>query len=213
MMLLSLIKKDFLIVKKHVFMLLAFAVLIPPFMFWWLPEFTGALGFMLSVVMSVFMLLQYVAIKEYQYPKAVTLLCATPFPRSMIVLSKYIFCMAGYVVCCIVYGIETFVIPGLGVLDIKLFAVMFFATSVYIGVYLPVQYKLGFDKTKYIFTVVCVTAPMTLPQLLRMLRQNAALLITLSSQLVCGGIMLISLAVLVISAALSIRIYDKTDLT
>lgn len=211
-MLYSLIKKDFLIVKKHVLMLLAFAVFIPPFMFWRLPEFTGTLGFMLAVVMSVFMLLQYISIKEYQYPKAAALLCATPFPRSMIVLSKYVFCMAGYVVCCIVYGIETFVIPGLGALNLKLFAIMFFATSIYIGVYLPVQYKLGFDKTKYIFTVICVTSPMTLPLLIRTVRRNADFFSTFSSYYVYGGIILISFVVLVISASLSIKIYDKADL-
>ena len=211
-MLLSLMKKDFLIVKKYALVTFVFAVLIPPFMFWRLPEFAGTLGFMLSVVFSVFMLQQYVSIKEYQFPKAATLLCATPFPRNMIVLSKYIFCMVSYVVCCIVYGIETSVFPGLGVLDIKLFAIMFFATSVYIGVYLPLEYKLGYGKAKYVFTAVCVTSPITLPPLIRMVRRNADFFSSFSPHFVYGSSILIGLVILVISAALSIQIYDKTDL-
>ena len=104
-MLFSLIKKDFLIVKKYVRIMLAVIALIPPVMRWRTPEFTGVFGFILSVIFSVFMLLQYVSLKEYQFPKAATLLCATPFSRKMMVLSKYIFCMAIYAICCIVFGL------------------------------------------------------------------------------------------------------------
>ena len=49
MMLFHLIKKDVLIVKKYVLIMLAAAVLIPPFMLWRAPQYTGVLGFMLSV--------------------------------------------------------------------------------------------------------------------------------------------------------------------
>ena len=110
-MVLSLLKKDFLIVKKYVLIMFFFIILIPPVMRWRTPEFTGILGFILSVIFSVFMLLQYVSLKEYQFPKAATLLCATPFSRKAMVLSKYIFCMAIYVICCIVYEVETLLIP------------------------------------------------------------------------------------------------------
>ena len=165
MMLFHLIKKDVLIVKKYVLIMLAAAVLIPPFMLWRAPQYTGVLGFMLSVIFCVFMLLQYVSLKEYQFPKAATLLCAAPYSRRMIVLSKYIFCMATYVVCCLIYGIETLVIPGLGSCDIKLFVLMLFITSVFIGVYLPVQYKLGhlsmiFDAKWQNFCVRKIPMPM-----------------------------------------------------
>ena len=119
MTLFHLIKKDVLIVKKYVLIMLAAAVLIPPFMLWRAPQYTGILGFMLSVIFCVFMLLQYVSLKEYQFPKATTLLCATPYSRRMIVLSKYIFCMVTYMACCVIYGIETFIVPGLGSCDIK----------------------------------------------------------------------------------------------
>lgn len=88
-MLFSLLKKDVLIVKKYVLIMIVAAALIPPIMRWRTPEFTGVFGFILSVIFSVFMLLQYVSLKEYQFPKAATLLCATPFSRKATVLSKY----------------------------------------------------------------------------------------------------------------------------
>ena len=112
MMLFSLVKKDFLIVKKFFLLILMGAVIIPPFMLWQVPELASVLRFMFSVVFAVFMLLQYLSIKEYQSPKAATLLCATPFPRKMMVLSKYIFCMTVYIISSGIFGIETFIIPG-----------------------------------------------------------------------------------------------------
>ena len=87
-MLFALLKKDFLIVKKYVLIMLVVIALIPPVMRWRTPEFTGVFGFILSVIFGVFMLLQYVSLKEYQFPKAATLLCATPFSRKAIVSSK-----------------------------------------------------------------------------------------------------------------------------
>lgn len=66
-MLFHLIKKDFLIVKKYVLIVLVASILIPPVMRWRTPEFAGTFGFILSVIFSVFMLLQYVSLKEYQF--------------------------------------------------------------------------------------------------------------------------------------------------
>lgn len=212
MMLFHLIKKDVLIVKKYVLIMLAAAVLIPPFMLWRTPQYTGVLGFMLSVIFCVFMLLQYVSLKEYQFPKAATLLCAAPYLRRMIVLSKYIFCMATYVVCCLIYGIETLVIPGLGSCDIKLFVLMLFITSVFIGVYLPVQYKLGYEKTKFAFVVVIMASPFILPYLMKMENVNLDFLSLFSPILGYGGIILLSLGILVVSIFLSMRFYSSVDL-
>lgn len=212
MMLIHLIKKDVLIVKKYVLIMLVAAVLIPPVMLWRSPQYTGVLGFMLSVIFCVFMLLQYVSLKEYQSPKAATLLCATPYSRRMIVLSKYIFCMAIYVVCCLIYGIETLVLPGLGSCDIKIFVFMLFITSVFIGVYLPVQYKLGYEKTKLAFVVVIMASPLILPLLMKMENVNLDFLSRLSPILAYGGITLLSLGILIVSTFLSMRFYSNVDL-
>ena len=212
MMLFNLIKKDILIVKKYVLIMLVAAVLIPPFMLLRAPEYTGVLGFMLSVIFCVFMLLQYVSLKEYQFPKAATLLCATPFSRNMIVLSKYIFCIAVFIACCIIYAIETLVIPGLGTVDMTLFLLMFLVTSVFIGVYLPVQYKLDYEKTKFAFLVVIMASPFILPQLMKMENVNLNFLSMFSPILICGSVLLFSCVVLIVSVILSMKFYSATDL-
>ena len=43
MMLLHLIKKDALIIKKYVLIMTAAAVILPPFMLWRAPQYTGVL--------------------------------------------------------------------------------------------------------------------------------------------------------------------------
>lgn len=69
MMLWYLLKKDILIIKKYVLIMLAAAVLIPPFMLWRVPEYAGILGFMLSVIFCVLILLQYISLKRISISK------------------------------------------------------------------------------------------------------------------------------------------------
>lgn len=212
MMLFHLIKKDILIVKKYLLIMLAVAVLIPPFMLWRVPEYAGVLGFTFSVIFCVFMLLQYVLLKEYQFPKAAALLCATPFSRKILVLSKYIFCIAVYGACCILYVIEAFVIPGLSAVDVTLFLLMFLMTSVFTGVYLPVQYKLGYEKTKFAFIVVIMGPSFIFPQLIKMENVNLNFLSLFPPFLVYGSIFLFSCVILTVSIILSMKFYCETDL-
>lgn len=212
MMIFNLIKKDILIVKKYVLIMFAAAVFIPPFMLWRAPEYTGIFGFILSTIFCVLMLLQYVLLKEYQFPKAATLLCAAPFSRKMMVLSKYIFCMAIYVACCVIYAIETILIPALGTVNIMIFFLMLFVISAFIGIYLPVQYKIGYEKTKFAFVVVIMASPFILPQLMKMGNANLNFFSEVSPLLVCGRALVLSLIILIVSVVLSMKFYSETDL-
>ena len=81
--------------------------LLPVFLLSRLPEFAGPLTFFISVVYSIFLLLQYVFLKEYQSPKASLLLCASPYPRRLMVLGKYGFCLVLYAASSLIYWINT----------------------------------------------------------------------------------------------------------
>lgn len=212
MMIFNLLKKDVLIIKKYVLIMLAAAIIIPPFILWRVPEFTGKLGFILSEIFCVLMLVQYVSLKEYQSPKAATLLCTTPFSRKMMVLSRYIFCIAVYAACCIIYAVETLIIPGLGTADTMMYFLMFFVIAVFISIYLPIQYKLGYEKTRFVCSAVMVASPFLLPYFMKMGSLNLDFLSALSPILVCCCILLISCAVLAASAALSVKFYNETEL-
>lgn len=211
-MLIHLVKKEFLIVKSYLLIMLAAAVAIPPVMLWKAPEYGGAMGFILSVIFAVFMLLQYVSLKEYQCPKASALLCAAPFPRRLLVLSKYIFCMLVYAACCLIFGIETMAVPQLGSLRPGALALMFLITALAVGLYLPAQYKLGYEKTKFAFMVVIMASPVLTAALLKTQGQRLDALLAAPPVFVYGGMFLAGALVLILSACLSVRIYEKADL-
>lgn len=92
-MLFHLVKKDFLIVKKYVLIMLVAAIAIPPIMLWRAPEYGGVMGFILSVIFAVFMLLQYVSLKEYQCPKRPP--CCAPLHTP----GGFLFCQNTFSVC------------------------------------------------------------------------------------------------------------------
>lgn len=83
MMLFALLKKDFLIVKKYVLIMLVVIALIPPVMRWRTPEFTGVFGFILSVIFGIFILLQYCIPKRVSISKSCDItMCHTIFTES-----------------------------------------------------------------------------------------------------------------------------------
>lgn len=213
-MLISLVKKDFLIVKKYVGIMLIVSFLIPPVMLWRMPEAAGAMGFTLTVIFSIFMLTQYVSLKEYQYPKATTLLCASPYPRKMIVISKYCFCLIIYAVCCLVFGIDTIIFPKLGTLDIKMAAIAFLVITIPLSFYFPALYKLGYEKTKFVFVIIIMASPVLFAFLFK--PKNAMgfhFLDTISTTTVAILSVVIGLVTFSVSAILSIRYFEKSDLT
>ena len=213
-MLFSLVKKDFLIVKKYAGIMLLASFLIPPVMLWRAPEATGAMGFTLAVIFSIFMLTQYVALKEYQYPKATTLLCALPYPRKMIVLSKYCFCLIIYGVCCLVFGIDTLLFPRLGAFDIRMAVIIFLIISLLLYFYFPALYRLGYERTKFVFVIIIMASPVLFGFLFK--PENAIrfeFLDTVSTTAIIVLGVMVSLAAFSISAAVSIRFFEKSDLT
>lgn len=213
-MLFSLIKKDFLIVKKYVGIMLIASFLIPPFMVWRTPEAAGAMGFTLTVIFSIFMLTQYVSLKEHQYPKATTLLCATPYPRRLIVLSKYCFCLIIYVACCLIFEIDTLIFPKLGAFNVKMAVITLLAIVIFLSVYFPALYKLGYEKTKFIFVIIIMASPILFAFLFK--SDNTMkfdFLDTISTTQISILGIIVSILVFSISAALSIKFFEKRDLT
>lgn len=211
-MLFKLLKKDFLIVKKYVFIMSAAVVIIPLFMLWQAPEHPRGEGFTLAIIFPVYMLLQYLSLKEYQFPKAATLLCSMPFSRKMMVVSKYIFCVLMYVICCIIYGLVTLFVPSLGEISLEIYMLVFFVLSVVIGIYLPVQYKLGYEKAKIAYFIVIITSPVLVAYLFNIEDFSLDNFSKLPSLVIYGGLVVLGFVILTISALLSVKIYDNAEL-
>lgn len=212
-MLFQLVKKDFLLAKKYVLIMITVCIIVPPFLILRFPEYAGIVGFVLITVYSVFMLLQYVSLKETQFPKASAFLCALPYPRKDVVLSRYIFCLIIYLACCLVFGIETLVFPQLGTFEFTMPVMLFLVISLVLSIYLPVHYKLGVEKTKIFFIIIIMTSSFAFPQFVKMASGiNLSFLDMFNPAILLGSAILFSIIILAVSAMISMQIYKKADL-
>jgi ABC-2 type transport system permease protein len=213
MMLFQLVKKDFLLVKKYVLIMMGLCIILPPFLISSIPEYAGVMGFVLIAIYSVFMLLQYVILKETQSPKASALLCALPYSRKDFVLSKYVFCLIIYLACCLFFGFETLVFPQLGSLGVTMPVMLFLVISLILSVYLPVHYKLGCDKTKILFAIVIMAFSFVFPQIIKIKSSlSINFLLLLNPAILIGGAIILSIIILMVSVTISMKIYKKVDL-
>lgn len=211
-MLINLVKKDILLVKKYIPITMIIPIAIPLLIMWRSPEFLGFVAFLTSTIFVEFMMFQYVSMAEVKYPKANALLCATPYPRRAIVVARYIFLLLIFVYCVLAYNILALILHQIMFLSLSnILTVLLILTTIF-GVYTPIQYKLGFEKTKYFFNIVIVATPFLLPRL-----TNLGILVDsnwLSSvSLFVWILIMIAMIILVFSVSMiaSIKIYRKKE--
>lgn len=89
---------------------------------------------------------------------------------------------------------------------------MFLVTAIIVGLYLPIQVKFGYEKTKFVYVVVIMASPVLTAALLKTDGMAFDALQTASPALACGGMILAGMILLIVSACLSVSFYEKTDL-
>lgn len=213
-MLIQLIKKDFLLNWKYILLMAALCCIYPAFLFQKLADtvsYAGLLGFILmSFFVVLFSLLQTFQ-KESMYPKVSTWLCALPYSRRELVLAKYIFFLTMYAVCCLIYWLQTLVVPELGHFGFSEVISVFSGLALLLGIYLPFQYRFGYDFTKYFFIFSILGISFVLPLFIRYLPPEFLTFEPDQGTLVL--LLLFSSALLAASVAASIYFYNKASLT
>ncbi|MCP1312665.1 ABC-2 transporter permease [Paenibacillus tyrfis] len=215
-MLFHLVKKDFLLAKKYWIIMLLAAMVLPVFMHTKLDFIAGEfLPFFLSTLYIVFLLYSTVSMMEYKY-KGSSLLCATPYTRKTIVMSKYFFVVAIFIGCCSLYTIAALISPvKVGLLDLSEVGRTFLLLSIIFGVMIPVQYRFGYEKSRYIFFFLIFLTPFVLPNIMKLLQQNGAVFpASLPFSLFVLDVLFVLLAFVIggISMVLSIRIFSNKNL-
>lgn len=212
-MLLHLVKKDILLVKKYFLFTMLVVVAIPLFIMSRIPEFLGFNAFLISVIFAEFMLYQYVSMAEMKYPKATALLCGTPYPRSMLVKARYAFLLLIFAYCYVAYTVLALFVPKVEYLTPLSILTSLLILTILFGIYTPIQYKLGYEKTKYFFSIVIVATPFILPELsnvdIKLNFSELSAMPLLAKYLI---LIVAVIAILCISLIVSIKIYSKKDL-
>jgi len=172
-MLLHLVKKDFLLIKKYWFLLSVlpfvsiFLVMMQASHLAQVSQSLGLIAFVLSVIFTVFMLYQYVLMAEMKYPKAEALLCSTPYSRCTLVKARYAFLLLIFAYCCVAYNILALLFAKMEFLTPFSYLIVLLILVILFGVYTPIQYKLGFEKTKYFFMILIMGSPFVLTLLIK----------------------------------------------
>lgn len=215
-MLISLVKKDFILVKKELLILFIAAVGVPVYVTIQLGPSAGkAVGFFISALFIEYLLFSSVSTSEFKY-KGSSLLCATPYARDTMVKAKYLFLMINFACVFIIYvGTALLTNIGMTLLNIYDFGICFLLIAAFFGIVIPFQYKFGFQKTKYITLFIVFITPFSVPFLVKWIHENNInLSFSFPFSKMILGLMLCLLALLIgyISMIISINIYSKKNL-
>ena len=161
-MFIYLIKKDLLLVKKHLLYIFAIAIIIPVFYSWRAPALLGFFSILSSVLLVEVLLIGNVLTEEEKYPKAEMLLCVSPYTRKTMIFEKYILIFAVFICCCIIYNFLALFLNNMKLLNFNQVINILFINSVIFSFFMPLQYKMGIQKTKMILSLGAFGIPLIL---------------------------------------------------
>lgn len=215
-MIFNLVKKDFLLIKNYLLVLITFTIFTPVLLASKtnIPE-SGFLGFFASLMVLEYMLFSSISISEDKY-KGAALLCTTPYTRSSLIKSKYIFIFIIFIFICLIYTITSFLSPiEIEYLSILNMGFAFFIVSIYFSLIIPIQYKFGYEKTRYISSMTIMIFPFILPKVIDWL-EYTDILVFIETKIPSILIILIcyfsAILIAFFSMILSVKIYSKQDL-
>lgn len=215
MRVIALMKKDIFLVKKYLLVILAISIVFPVFIFYNAESIMGFAAFMLTVMFAAYMALQSVSLAETKYPKAEALLCSSPYTRKYMVIARYLFFILVFVATTVVYELVVIFLPGAATLSLFDIALTLLIGSMLLGICLPLQYKLGYEKMKYVLMVVIMLTPFLLPHIVEWVATSnldISFLDSISSTMKTVLCFALSIVINVVSISTSIHIYNGKEL-
>lgn len=214
-MLLSLIKKDFLLVKKYLLLFIIFVGGAPIFLNIRSGNSVGILGFYVTIIVLEYTLNTMIWQLEDKY-KGSILLCTTPYTRKALVEAKYLLVFIIFICNCISYAIAEFVVPANAIkINISQIGISLLIVATFFDITIPALYKFGFTKLRNIMVMVIFIVPFISGYIAKALQSNTIdfQYITSLPKLVQNlGPYALTLIITLISMTLSINIYSKKDL-
>lgn len=211
-MLLNLVKKDFLLIKRSTIIMMFAVVAVALYLVWRAPELSGFPSFFLMTLYMEIILCQSVSVVEAKYPKAGTLLCAAPYSRGVVVKAKYVFTLFIFAYCFIAYSLVALFIPAAGSPDLTATLTAFLLIMLICGIYMPLEFKFGYEKTRVAFMIILFGITFALPMLNVHISLDLRWLAAIPAAVQYLVLGLAGVAILFVSMAASIRIYAKKEL-
>lgn len=216
-MLFHLVKKDLILAKKYLLVMLIFAVVAPIFFYSKLRFSNGSFAsFLITVLFMEYILFNMVSMQEDKYGGS-ALLCTTPYTRNGVIKAKYLYVLVIFIGCFLLYNLATAIGSSIGLARLNIYSVgiALLIISVFFGILIPIQTKFGYEKTKYIFFILIFLTPFILPAIIEWYQStnfNINFSLSLPQTVKVWMPFVISILIGLISMFISIRIFSKKNL-
>lgn len=214
-MLFHLIKKDLLLMKKYILFMLALTIILPLFVVWRLPSYASFAGFILCSVYVEFMFFMLLCQKEAVYPKAEAVLCISPYKRESLVHGKYTLFVLIFIYCFIIYELEAVIFPVLCT-PFSYLSLIFLINALFFSIYIPFQYKFGFERCKFGFMIILLATSFLFPTIMKTIIEQKPVdfdkISSLPAPLIIIGLLCAGIAALTVSMRISVRIFKSKAL-
>lgn len=212
---LSLVKKDFIIVKKLTFMTMGIIVLIPLVVSLIAPTISGIFTLLFMVLIGTLMLLQAISSEEEKYPKAAALICSAPYSRNSYVIAKYLVFIITFAYYYIVDTLVKVILNQGALLDISSVLLVLLSGIIVFCIYMPVDFKYGAVKARYLFAAFVIMfsmGPVVIPKLFPNITLDLSFLEKLPSVAMPVILGAASVIIFVASLTISIKIFSNKEL-
>ena len=174
----------------------------------------GMISLLMAVLISSVAFNLAISEKENQYPKATALLSSTPYTKGKVIVSKYTLYFIIYIVCFIAYLVEMQFVPELKLDNFtRTAALVFLIQALGMGIFLPIQYKFGYEKTKFISFVLLVLSPVIIEATKRISFSSKIVSLMQSNSVIAVAILYgCGILIWLVSFVISNKIFAKKDL-
>jgi ABC-2 type transport system permease protein len=216
-LLLHLVKKDLILAKKYLLVMLIFAIVAPIFINSKLGLSNGSfISFLTTVLFVEYILFNMISFQEDKY-KGAALLCTTPYTRNGVIKAKYVFILVIFIACFLLYNLAAAIGASYGLTRLSIYSVgvALLIISIFFGLLIPVQTKFGYEKTKYIFFITVFLTPFILPTIIEWYQSidiNINFNLPIPQSIKDWIPFAIAVLMGLISMIISIRIYSRKNL-
>lgn len=165
-MIINLIRKDMILIRKYIYIMIACAIIAPSLLYKNAKvsaEMQGYMGitiFFIVLFITVLFLSNSVSMAEEKYKKGCIYLCTTPYTRTQMVISRYLFTYIIFGAYCLLYEATHLLFSEYTIkLTTEVILCSLLCISLFRGILIPLEYRYGYEKAKYIITFLIIGVP------------------------------------------------------
>lgn len=205
--LINLIKKDFLLIKKYLIVMLVFSIIAPIIISARTPELqtNGLILYVLLTLMLTFMTYHMISMEEMKQ-KGMVYIQTTPMSNSLIALSKITVVTISFITITFVYIVLSKIeLIKVGSVGLKEIMITFMLIEVFISIYIPLTFKLGYVKLQMVSAGIIFISPFLMGILSKSLNDNATIFLKMKD-ISNNLLFIISITIIFVLISASIKV-------